>query len=246
MKQLEGKVALVTGGSRGIGAAIARGLAEAGAKVALTYRTADAAAAEVVREIESKGGKAKTYRADSADAEDANNIVAQVMQDFGQLDILVNNVGISPTKPLHEVTDEDFDEVVHTNVRGVFFTSREAAKVMGESGRIINIGSVWGERMPLPGVSLYTMSKFAVAGLTRAWARDLGAKGITVNNVQPGPIDTDGNPADSDFAQMLVPMTALGRYGEPKDIAGMVTFLASPEAKYVTGASINVDGGFNA
>lgn len=246
MKQLEGKVALVTGGSRGIGAAIAKGLAEAGAKVALTYKTAEDAAAEVVREIEARGGKARAYRADSADVEDANNIVSQVVQDFGHLDILVNNAGISPTKPLHEVTDEDFDEVVHTNVRGVFFTSREAAKVMGESGRIINIGSVWGERMPLPGVSLYTMSKFAVAGLTRAWARDLGAKGITVNNVQPGPIDTDGNPADSDFAQMLAPMTALGRYGEPKDIAGVVTFLASDEAKYVTGASINVDGGFNA
>ena len=246
MKQLEGKVALITGGSRSIGAAIAKGLAEAGAKVALTYKTAENAAAEVVREIESKGGQAKAYRADNADAEDANNIVAQVMQDFGQLDILVNNAGISPTKPLHEVTDADFDEVVHTNVRGVFFTSREAAKVMQEGGRIINIGSVWGERMPLPGVSLYTMSKFAVAGLTRAWARDLGAKGITVNNVQPGPIDTDGNPSSGDFAQVLAPMTALGRYGEPKDIAGMVAFLASSEAKYVTGSSINVDGGFNA
>ena len=246
MKQLKGKVALVTGGSRSIGAAIAKSLAEAGAKVALTYKAAEDAAAEVVREIEGEGSQAKAYRADNADAEDANSIVAQVVQDFGRLDILVNNAGISPAKPLHEVTDQDFDEIIHTNVRGVFFTSREAAKVMQEGGRIINIGSVWGERMPLPGVSLYTMSKFAVAGLTRAWARDLGPKGITVNNVQPGPINTDGNPSSGDFAQVLAPMTALGRYGEPRDIAGMVAFLASPEAKYVTGASINVDGGFNA
>ena len=243
---LEGRVALVTGGSRGIGAAIAKGLAEDGASVALTYRTAEDAAVEVVRDIEAKGGRARAYRADNADAADANGIVAQVVQDFGRLDVLVNNAGISPTKPLHEVTDEDFDEIVNTNIRGVFFTSREAAKAMGEGGRIINIGSVWGERMPLPGVSLYAMSKFAVAGLTRAWARDLGSSRITVNTVQPGPIDTDGNPADGDFAQVLAPLTALGRYGEPKDVAGMVAFLASPEAKYVTGATINVDGGFNA
>ena len=246
MNKLEEKVALVTGGSRGIGAAIVKGLAQAGARVALTYRSAEAAADEVVQGVEAAGGHAKAYRVNSADAQGAANIVANVVEDFGQLDILVNNAGISPTKPLHEVTDEDFDEVMHTNVRGVFVTSREASKVMNEGGRIINIGSVWGERMPLPGVSLYTMSKFAVAGLTRAWARDLGERGITVNNVQPGPIDTDGNPANSEFAQMLAPMTALGRYGEPVDIAEMVTFLASPEAKYVTGASLNVDGGFNA
>ena len=246
MKQLDGKVALVTGGSRGIGAAIAEDLARAGARVALTYRSGLEAADEVVRAIEAAGGRAKAYRSDSANVEDANSIVSQVVRDFGQLDILVNNAGISPTKPLYEVTDEDFDEIIRTNVRGVFLVSREASKVMPEGSRIINIGSVWGERMPLPGVSLYTMSKFAVAGLTRAWARDLGAKGITVNNVQPGPINTDGNPADGDFAQILAPMTALGHYGETKDIAGMVTFLASPEAKYITGSSINVDGGFNA
>ena len=246
MKKLEGRVALVTGGSRGIGAAVVEGLARAGAQVALTYRSAEEAADEVVQRVEAARGHAKAYRVDSADAQEATGIVAKVVEDFGQLDILVNNAGISPTKPLHEVTDEDFDEVMHTNVRGVFVTSREASKVMQKGGRIINIGSVWGERMPLPGVSLYTMSKFAVAGLTRAWARDLGERGITVNNVQPGPIDTDANPANGEFAQMLAPMTALGRYGEPVDIAEMVTFLASPEAKYVTGASLNVDGGFNA
>ena len=246
MKKLAGKVALVTGGSRGIGAAVAKSLAEHGASVAITYKSAEDAAMEVIRTIEEGGGKAKAYQADSGNAQDASSIVSKVLQDFGQLHILVNNAGISPTKLIEEVTDEDFEEIVNINVRGVFFTTREATREMQAGGRVINIGSIWGERMHLPGVSLYTMTKAAITGLTRAWSRDLGPRGITVNNVQPGLTDTPGNPADSDFAQTLIPMTSLGHYGEPADVANMVTFLASEDAKYVNGAIINVDGGYNA
>jgi 3-oxoacyl-[acyl-carrier protein] reductase len=242
--RLTGKVALVTGGSRGIGAAIAERLAADGADVAITYSSSPEAAERVVAAIRQNAGvRAEAIRADAADPAAVKGVVPAVVERFGRLDILVNNAGVWVQNVLTEATDEEFDRVVDVNVRAVFLTAREAARVMQPGGRIINIGSILGERVVFPGISLYSMSKFAVAGLTRGWARDLGPRGITVNCIQPGPIDTDMNPATGDFAAVQRQGTALGRYGEPTEIAASVSFLASPEASNVTGATITVDGG---
>ncbi len=243
---LKNKVALVTGGSRGIGAAIVQHLAAEGANVILTYATSAEAAERQVAAARDKGVEAEAIKADAADGQAVRDLVSQVVERFGGLDILVNNAGIFAGGPLEETSDEDFERTVDINIRAVFLAAREAAKVMASGGRIINIGSIFGQRAPLPGLGLYAMSKFAVAGLTRAWARDLGAKGITVNCVQPGPIDTEMNPSDGDLAAVMTPLTALGRYGRAEEIAETVAFLASPAASYLTGAMINVDGGFEA
>ena len=245
-KTLTGKVALVTGGSRGIGAAIAKRLAREGAAVAITYANAQKKAEEVVRAIEAAGGRALAIRADSADAEAVKNAVVETARTLGRLDVLVNNAGIAVVMPLDQFSLDDFDRMVAVNVRSVFVAAQEASRHMGEGGRIITIGSVNADRMPFAGGGVYAMTKAAVAGLTRGLARDLGPRGITVNNVQPGPIDTDMNPADGPFAESMKAWMALARYGRAAAIAAMVAYLAGPEAGFVTGASLTIDGGFAA
>ena len=245
-KQLSGKVALVTGGSRGIGAAIAKRLAADGADVAITYASAQQKADEITRAIESDGRKALAVRADSADAGAVKNAVAQTVKILGRLDVLVNNAGIAVVAPIDQFSLDDFDRMVAVNVRAVFAAVQEASRHMGEGGRIITIGSVNADRMPFEGGSVYAMTKAAVAGLTRGLARDLGPRGITVNNVQPGPVETDMNPADGAFAESLKSLMALKRYAHADEIAAMVAYLAGPEASFVTGASLTIDGGFAA
>ena len=245
-KALAGKVALVTGGSRGIGAAIAKRLAADGAVVAITYASSPQKAQEVVRAIESADGRSLAIQADSADSEAIKSAVAEVVRVLGRLDVLVNNAGIAVIAPLDEFSLDDFDRMVAVNIRGVFVASQEAARHMGEGGRIIMIGSVNADRMPFAGGSVYAMTKAAVAGLTRGLAHDLGSRGITVNNVQPGPTETDMNPATGQFADSMRSMMALQRYGKGDEIAGLVAYLASPEAGFVTGSSLTIDGGFNA
>ncbi|MNO76021.1 Cyclic-di-GMP-binding biofilm dispersal mediator protein [compost metagenome] len=243
---LEGKVALVQGGSRGIGAAIVRRLAREGAQVAFTYVSSAGPAEELAREITENGGKALALRADSADAAAVQLAVDDTVKAFGRLDILVNNAGVLAVAPVTEFDLADFDHMLAVNVRSVFVASQAAARYMGQGSRIINIGSTNAERMPFAGGAPYAMSKSALVGLTRGMARDLGPKGITVNNVQPGPVDTDMNPASGEFADSLIPLMAIGRYGEADEIASFVAYLAGPEAGYITGASLTVDGGFAA
>jgi len=245
-KTLSGKVALVTGGSRGMGAAIAKRLARDGAAVAITYASAQQKAEEVVRAIEAAGGRALAIRADSADADAVKSAVAGTVQHFGRLDVLVNNAGIFVGGRVDEYSLADFDRMVAVNVRGVFAAVQEASRHMGEGGRIITIGSVNADRMPFAGGSVYAMTKAAIAGLTRGLARDLGPRGITVNNVQPGPTDTDMNPANGPRAEGMKAMMALHRFGRGDEIAGMVAYLAGPEAGFITGASLTIDGGYSA
>lgn len=243
---LNGKVALIQGGSRGIGAAIAQRLAREGAAVAITFVSSPDKAAELVRGIEAAGGRALAIQADSADAEAVRGAVTQTVEHFGRLDVLVNNAGVLAIAPIEEFSLDDFDRTLAVNVRSVFVASQEAARHMGAGGRIITIGSTNAERMPFAGGSVYAMSKSAIVGLTRGLARDLGPRGITVNNVQPGPVDTDMNPASSEFAESLLGLMAVGRYGRAEEIAAFVAYLAGPEAGYVTGASLTIDGGFAA
>ena len=246
MGTLEGKAALVTGGSRGIGAAIAKRLGQEGAAVAITYVSAPQRAEEVVREITAAGGKAVALRADSADAGALREAVDEAAERLGRLDILVNNAGTAVMAPLPEFSLEDFDRLVAVNVRGVFVASQQAARHMGEGGRIITIGSVNADRTPFPGGGVYAMTKAAVAGLTRGLARELGPRGITINVIQPGPTATDANPEAGEFADAMRERIAVAHYGRPADIASAVAYLASPEAGFITGISWNVDGGFAA
>jgi 3-oxoacyl-[acyl-carrier protein] reductase len=245
-KKLTGKVALVTGGSRGIGAAIATRLAAEGAAVAITYANSPQKADEVVRSIGAEGGRAMAIRADSADVEAVKGALTETVRALGRLDVLVNNAGVAVLKPLGEFSLADFDHMVAVNVRAVFAAAQQAARHMSEGGRIITIGSTNADRMPFAGGSVYAMTKAAVAGLTRGLARDLGPRGITVNNVQPGPIDTEMNPADGPFAEAMKGWMALPRYGRGEEIAGLVAYLAGEEAGFVTGASLTIDGGFAA
>jgi 3-oxoacyl-[acyl-carrier protein] reductase len=244
--KLAGKVALVTGGSRGIGAAIAQRLARDGAAVAITFASAQQKADELVRAIEAAGGRALAIRADSADADALRHAVMETVRTLGRLDVLVNNAGIAVVAPLDQYSLEDFDRMVAINVRAVFVAAQEASRYMGEGGRIITIGSVNAERMPFVGGGVYAMTKAAVAGLTRGLARDLGPRGITLNTVQPGPTDTDMNPADGPAAAAMKGLIALGRYARGDEIAGLVAYLAGPEAGFVTGASLTIDGGYSA
>jgi 3-oxoacyl-[acyl-carrier protein] reductase len=243
---LKGKIAIITGGSRGIGAAIAKRLAADGAAVAITYSNSKPRADEILKAIESAGGRAIALQADSADARALQSAVAQAAQALGRLDILVNNAGVASIAPLDQFSLEDFDRMLAVNVRAVFVASQEAARHMKEGGRIITIGSTNAERMPFAGGGPYAMTKAAVAGLTKGLARDLGSRGITVNNVQPGPVDTEMNPADGAFAETMKSLMAIPRYGHADEIAAMVSYLAGPEAAFVTGASLLIDGGFAA
>jgi 3-oxoacyl-[acyl-carrier protein] reductase len=245
-QKLSGKVALVTGGSRSIGAAIAKRLAADGASVAITYSSSPGKADEVVRAIEDAGGKALAIKADAANPDAVRAAVTKTVEKFGGIDILVNNAGIAIVAPVDKFSMEDFEKSFAINVRGYFVATQEAVRHMRDGGRIINIGSVNSERVTFAGGSVYAMTKAAVAGLTRGLARDLGARKITVNNVQPGPVDTDMNPEDSDWGRATLPNVALGRYGRTDEIASFVAYLASPEAGYITGAGLLIDGGYAA
>ncbi|MCX4783018.1 SDR family oxidoreductase [Streptomyces sp. NBC_01264] len=236
-------VALVTGGSRGIGAATALRLARDGADVALTYVDDAEAARAVVGKIEALGRRGLALRADAGDAEAASGAVEEAVRGLGRLDVLVNNAGVGVLGPLEGLTPADVDRVLAVNVRGTFLASRAAAGRMGRGGRIITVGSCMTQRVPGPGGTLYAMSKAALTGLTKALARELGARGITANLVHPGPVDTDMNPADGPYAAAQSAMTALGRFAAPEEVAAMVSFLAGPDSAYVTGAEFSVDGG---
>lgn len=246
MTELTGKRALVTGASRGIGAAIALALAEKGADVAITFERSAERAADVVRRIEAKGRRAVAIQADSADAAAVKRSVDEAAERLGGLDILVNNAGIARGGPMVEMSLADIDAILDVNVRAVVLASQAAIPHLGESGRIISIGSCLGERVPFGGVTVYSMSKSALLSFTRGLARELGPQGITVNLVQPGSTDTDMNPADGPQADMQRAGTALGHYGKPEDVAAAVAFLASPAARQITGTAITVDGGANA
>lgn len=245
-RKLEGKIALITGGSRGIGAAIAKRLATDGAKVAITYAKGADAAASVVKEIERDGGKAIAIQADATDADAGKAAVEKTVATFGKLDVLVNNAGTAIPKPFEETTLEEMDRVLNINVRGVFVATQAALKHMKSGARIITIGSCLGERVPIPGLAAYSATKGAVKIFAQALSRELGSRGITVNNVQPGPIDTDLNPATSEFAVPQKAVTALGRFGRVDEVAALVAFVAGPESSYITGANLTVDGGMNA
>ncbi len=244
MKKLEGKKALVTGASRGIGAAIAIGLAREGADVAFTYFSSSDAAAATAEAIRALGVSCFAIRADAGDGGAVREAVCDAHRRLGGLDILVNNAGMFERRLLQETSDEEFDRVMAVNLRGAYIAIKTAAPLMPEGGRVINMSSTFGARVPTSGIGLYATSKFAIAGLTRAFARDLAPLGITVNAIQPGPIATDMNPADGRHARLMTMMTALGRYGTPEDVANAAVFLAGSESGYVTGATLNVDGGF--
>jgi 3-oxoacyl-[acyl-carrier protein] reductase len=241
---LTGRRALVTGGSRGIGAEIVRRLAADGAAVAFTYGSSAAEAEKLAAEVAESGGTAVAIQADSGDPEQVARSVDDTVAELGGLDILVNNAGVAYVDNAESFPLEQFDRLVAVNVRAVFVAIQRALPHLGDGGRIINIGSINADRVPAPGLSVYAMTKGAVASLTRGLARELGPRGITVNNIQPGPIATDMNPEEGEFADWARPMTSLGRYGQTSDIASAVSYLAGPEASFVTGTNWNIDGGF--
>jgi NAD(P)-dependent dehydrogenase (short-subunit alcohol dehydrogenase family) len=246
MTDLTGKRALVTGASRGIGAAIALALAKDGADVAITYASSAGRAAEVVRAIEALGRRGVAIAADSADAAAIRHSVDQAAETLGGLDILVNNAGIARGGPLETMGLEDIEAILDVNIRSVVLASQAAIPHLGQGGRIVNIGSCLAERVSFPGVTVYSMSKSALIAFTKGLARDLGPRGITVNIVHPGPTDTDMNPAAGPQAEAQRQTTALGHYGTAEDVAGMVAFLAGPGGRQITGAGFSVDGGVNA
>jgi 3-oxoacyl-[acyl-carrier protein] reductase len=245
-KKLEGKIALITGGSRGIGAAIARRLAADGASVAVTYSKGADAAASIVKEIELAGGKAIAIQADAADADAVRNAVERTVTTFGRLDVLVNNAGTAIPMPVEEATLADFDRLFAVNVRGAFVATQAALKHIKSGGRIIMIGSCLGERVFLPGMAPYSATKGAIKMFAQGLARELGPRGITVNNIQPGPIDTELNPASGEWAAVQKAVVPLDRYGKPDEVAALVAFVAGPESSYINGANLTIDGGINA
>lgn len=245
MENLTNKTAFVTGGSRGIGAAIVKALAQQGANVAFTYQNAADKAHALVKEIEKSGGNALAIQADSAHPQAVINAINQTTQAFGRIDILVNNAGVAYYNNISAFTLQEFDHIMAVNVRAVFVATQAALQHMPQGGRIITIGSCLATRVADTGWGLYAMSKAALIGFTKAVARDLGPKNITVNIVHPGPVDTDMNPADGEYADHQRAKLAVSKYGEGEDIAGIVTYLASAQAWYITGAGFDVDGGTN-
>jgi 3-oxoacyl-[acyl-carrier protein] reductase len=245
-KQMEGKIALITGGSRGIGAAIAKRLAADGADVAITYTKGAEAAASVVKEIELGGRKAIAVQADATSAGAVEAAVEKTVAAFGRLDVLVNNAGTAIPKTFEETTLEEMDRMIDINVRGTLAATQAALQHMKSGGRIIMIGSAVGERVLVPGLVAYAATKGAVKMLAQGLSREVASRGITVNNVQPGPIDTDLNPAAGEWAVPQKAVTALDRYGHVEEVAALVAFVAGPESSYITGANLTVDGGMNA
>lgn len=243
---LSGKTALVTGGSRSIGAAIAKRLAADGANVVLTYSASPDKAAQVVLAIEAGGGQALAIAADAGDPAAVRAAVTRTIEAFGRIDILVNNAGIALGGPIQDISFDDYQRMIAVNVTGVFVATQEAARHMKPGGRIIHIGSSMTHYAAFPTASLYTLTKGAIAGFNRSLARDLGPLGITVNTVHPGPTDTDMNPDGGPVSEIVGPGIAVGRYGKPEEIANVVAFLASPESAFVTAADIIADGGFTA
>jgi 3-oxoacyl-[acyl-carrier protein] reductase len=244
LNPLSGKVALVTGGSRGIGAAIVRRLVKDGAAVAFTYSRAKEKAAALVVELESHGGKALAIQADSTDAEAVRGSVSQTIDALGGLDILVNNAGILLLGTIESFSLEDFDRMIAVKVRPIFVGAQAAGRHMKAGGRIIVIGSITADRSGWPGVSVYSMTKAAVAVLARGLAIDFAPRGITVNTIQPGPTETDMNPGDGPLSDVIKSLVPLKRLGKAEEVASMVAFVASPEASFVTGAALSVDGGY--
>ena len=243
---LAGKVALVTGGSRSIGAAIAKRLAADGAAVVITYSASPEKADEVVRSIEAAGGRSIAIQADAGDPDAVRSAVREVVETFGGIDVLVNNAGISIGGAIDEVAFEDYQRMIAVNVTGVFVATQEAVRHMQAGGRIIHIGSSMTRYAAFPTASVYTLTKGAVTGFNRSLVRDLGPRGITVNTVHPGPTDTDMNPDGGAVSKIVGPGMAIGRYGRPEEIASAVAYLASPEAAFITGAELMADGGFTA
>ena len=241
---LNGRRALVTGGSRGIGAEIVRRLTTDGTAVAFTYAASGANAEKLVAELTADGATVVAIQADAADPAQTSAAVEQAVAELGGLDIVVNNAAVAHIASIDDFPAEQFERLMTINIGGIYWTTRTAIKHLGEGARIINIGSINADRIPGPGLSVYGMTKGAVASFTRGLARDLGSRGITVNNVQPGPIDTDANPNEGDFAESLKQVTTQGRYGHTTDVASLVSFVAGPESGYITGAHLNVDGGF--
>lgn len=244
-RPLAGKVALVTGGSRGIGAAIVRRLARDGADVVFSHSNSAARAQEVSAAVEALGRRALAVQADQASADEVRQLVRTAHETFGRLDILVNSAGVFVTGMVDDAEADlaAFERQIDINVKGVATAVRAAAPLLSDGGRVISIGTTGATHIAFPGVADYVASKAAVAAYTRGWSRDLGPRGITVNVIQPGAINTEMNPQDSAFADQLRAMTSLGRYGQPDEIAGAVAFLAGPDARYITGATLNVDGG---
>ncbi len=245
-KSLTGKVAFINGGSRGIGAATAARLARDGATVAIGYNSSEEAAHAVADGIRAAGGDAFAIHADASDPASLKNAIDSVAKRFGRLDILVNSAGVLRIGPVEQFSLADFDETIAVNVRAVFIATKAAVEHMGNGGRIVNIGSTNAVRMPFAGGAAYAMSKAALTGLVKGLARDLGPRGITVNNVSPGPVDTDMNPESAEFGAALHGLMAIPRHGKPDEIAAMVSYLAGPEAAFVTGADLLIDGGFAA
>jgi 3-oxoacyl-[acyl-carrier protein] reductase len=245
MKKLANKVALVTGGSRGIGAGIAKRLALEGATVVITYAQAGDKAQAVVNDIQKAGGRALALQANNNSPAEVQAAVEKAAATYGQIDILVNNAGIALLKPIGEYSVEEYDETMAVNVRAVFVACNTAVSHMKAGGRIITIGSNMADRVNPPNFTLYAMSKSALIGLTKGMARDLGPKGITVNLVQPGPVDTDMNPASGPHAAAQLEKMAVSEYGKPEDIAGLVAYLAGEESRYITGTALTIDGGYN-
>ncbi|GAA1582105.1 SDR family oxidoreductase [Kribbella hippodromi] len=246
MNELLGKKALVTGGSRGIGAAAAVALAERGADVAITYHSSADSAAKVVREIEALGRRGFAYAVDSGDAVAVGDGVREAAEALGGLDIVVNNAGVGAIAPITDLTLDDVDRVLAVNVRGVYAATQAAVPLLSDGGRLIHLGSCAAGRVTSPGMTLYAMSKSALVGLSKALARELGPRNITSNVIQPGPTDTEMNPANGPYAAPQLADLAIPRFATPTEVAAAITYLTTPAAAYITGTELTIAGGHTA